>query len=144
MVAALLLLGAVGCEQLRASFSGKSDQGPQLTALRKSIADYRSRFLTAVSGSEPGDIVGLLQEGDRLLDSIEQQTASMSLMDGQTVKMQVAAGRKLIQAARGFSDSNDLDGVRAHRERLDGVLFEIDSVLHRAAMMTDNPPPAGS
>ena len=144
VIAATLLLSTGGCDQLQTKFSGKKDQGPQLTALRKSIAEYRSRFLTAVSGSETSDIGGLLQEGNQLLDKIEQQTTLMSFMDGQAVKIDVASGRTIITAARGFSESNDMDGVRSHRERLDGVLFDIDSILARAAMMTDNPPPAGS
>jgi hypothetical protein len=91
-----------------------------------------------------GDVSGLLSEGNRLLDSVEQQAALMSFMDGQAVKIDVASGRTIITAARGFAESSDMDGVRSHREKLDGVLFDIDSILDRAAMMTDNPPPAGS
>ena len=143
-IAATLLLSTWGCDELQTKFSGKKDQGPQLTALRKEIAAYRARFLTAVSSTETSDISGILQDGNRLLDKIEQQTALMSFMDGQAVKIDVASGRTIITAARGFSDSNDMDGIRGHRERLDGVLFDIDSILDRAAMMTDNPPPAGS
>ena len=144
LIAASILLASVGCDELQTKFSGKKDQGPQLTALRKSIADYRSRFMAAVSGSEMGNVSGLIQEGNRLLDKVEQQAALMSFMDGQAIKIDVASGRTILTAARGFSDSNDIDGVRSHRERLDGVLFDIDSILARAAMMTDNPPPAGS
>lgn len=143
LLAAVLLLSASGCEKLQNQFSGKKDQGPQLTALRKSIADYRARFLTAVSTTEATDIPGLLAEGGRLLDSVEKQSETMSFMDGQAIKIDVASGRTILTAARGFSDSNDMDGVRSHRERLDGVLFDIDSILARAAAMTDNPP-AGS
>jgi hypothetical protein len=144
LVAASILVFSTGCDELQTKFSGKKDQGPQLTALRKSIASYRARFLTAVSGSEMGDVSGLLSEGNRLLDSVEQQAALMSFMDGQAVKIDVASGRTIITAARGFAESSDMDGVRSHREKLDGVLFDIDSILDRAAMMTDNPPPAGS
>jgi len=143
-IAASLLLTTAGCDEIQTQFSGKKDQGPQLTALRKSIADYRARFMTAVSGSETGDVSPLIQEGNRLLDLVEKQAAMMSFMDGQAVKIDVASGRTILTAARGFVDSNDMDGVRSHRERLDGVLFDIDSILARAAMMTDNPPPAGS
>ena len=143
-IATSLLLSAAGCDELQTKFSGKKDQGPQLTALRKSIADYRARFMTAASGSESGDVGPLIGEGNRLLDSVEKQAALMSFMDGQAVKIDVASGRTILTAARGFVDSNDMDGVRSHRERLDGVLFDIDSILARAAMMTDNPPPAGS
>lgn len=144
VMAATVILSTLGCDELQTKFSGKKDQGPQLTALRKEIAAYRARFLTAVTSSETGDIPGLLTEGNRLLDKVEQQAALMSFMDGQAVKIDVASGRTIITAARGFSDSNDMDGVRSHRERLDGVLFDIDSILDRAAMMTDNAPPAGS
>ena len=143
LLAAVLLLSGTGCEKLQNQFSGKKDQGPQLTALRKSIADYRARFLTAVSTTEATDIPGLLTEGGRLLDSVEKQSETMSFMDGQAIKIDVASGRTILTAARGFSDSNDMDGVRSHREKLDGVLFDIDSILARAAAMTDNPP-AGS
>ncbi len=144
LIATSLLLSAAGCDELQTKFSGKKDQGPQLTALRKSIADYRARFMTAVSSSETGNVSPLIQEGNQLLDSVDKQAALMSFMDGQAVKLDVASGRTILTAARGFADSNDMDGVRSHRERLDGVLFDIDSILARAAMMTDNPPPAGS
>ena len=143
LLAMALLLGQ-GCEQLQMKFSGKKDQGPQLTALRKSIADYRARFLTAVNTTEATDIPGLIAEGGRLLDSVEKQAETMSFMDGQAIKIDVASGRTILTAARGFSDSNDMDGVRGHRERLDGVLFDIDSILARAAAMTDNAPTAGT
>ena len=142
LLAAVVLFSGSGCEQLQMKFSGKKDQGPQLTALRKSIADYRARFLTAVSTTEATDIPGLLQEGGRLLDAVEKQAETMSFMDSQAIKIDVASGRKILTAARGFSDSNDMDGVRSHREKLDGVLFDIDSILARAAAMTDNAPPA--
>ena len=144
LIVASILVVSAGCDQLQTKFSGKKDQGPQLTALRQSIASYRSRLLAAVSGSEMGDVPGMLTEGSRILDQVEQQAALMSFMDGQAIKIDTASGRTILTAMRGFSDSNDIDGVRSHRERLDGVLFDIDSILARAAMMTDNPPPAGS
>ena len=68
----------------------------------------------------------------------------MSFMDGQAIKIDVASGRRILTDAREFSDSNDMDGVRQHREKLDGVLFDIDSILARAAAMTDNEPTAGT
>lgn len=144
LIAASILLASTGCEELQTKFSGKKDQGPELTALRKSISDYRARFLTAVSGSETGDISGLLQEGNRLMDKVEAQAALMSFMDSQAIKIDVASGRTVITAARGFAESNDMDGIRSHREKLDGILFDMDSILARAAAMTDNAPPAGS
>jgi hypothetical protein len=144
LIATSLFLSSAGCDEIQTKFSGKQDQGPQLTALRKSISDYRARFLTAVSGSDASDVSGLIQDGNRLMDSVEKQAALMSFMDSQAVKIDTASARTILTAARGFAESNDMDGVRSHRERLDGVLFDIDSILARAAMMTDNPPPAGS
>ena len=87
LIAASILLTTVGCDELQTKFSGKKDQGPLITALRKSIADFRARFMTAVSGSERGTVSGLIQEGNRLLDQVDQQAALMSFMDGQAIKI---------------------------------------------------------
>jgi hypothetical protein len=143
-VAAMLLLSPLGCDRVQTALSGKKDQGPELAALRKQIADFRARFHSAVQEGRTGDVGAIFDDGGRLLDAIETQAGKMSLMDGQSVKLQVASARNLMKDAQPFIESGDVDGVRAAQQKLDQALFEIDSILDRATMMTDSPQKTGS
>lgn len=141
---ALLLTASAGCERVQTALSGKSDQGPALKALRQRISDFRARFSEATRQSEGSDFVAILHDGGSLLDAIDKQTETLSFMDGQSVKIQVASARNLLRDARPFVDSGDVEGIRGAQVKIDAVLFDIDNTLDRAAMMTDNPQKTGS
>jgi hypothetical protein len=142
--AAFLLAAPVGCERVQTALSGKSDQGPALQALRQRIGEFRQRFSNATRQPDSADFGGIFQDAGSLLDAIEKQAGTLSFMDGQSVKIQVASARNLLRDARPFVDSGDIDGIRSAQVKLDAVLFDIDNTLDRAAMMTDNPQKTGS
>ncbi|MGE5175424.1 MAG: hypothetical protein ACM3JJ_03540 [Hyphomicrobiales bacterium] len=141
---AALLLAPVGCQRVQTALSGKSDQGPELAALRQRISDFRTRLTSAAKGGGTEDPGAVLTDAGPLLDAIDKQAGEMSFMDGQSVKIQVATARNLVRDARPFTDSGDMAGFQAAQTKLDGVLFDIDNLLDRASMMTDNAPKSGS
>lgn len=142
--AGLLLVAPAGCQRVQTALSGKSDQGPELAALKQRISDFRSRFASAAQQGDQGSIGTVLQDAGPLLDAIEKQASSMSFMDGQSVKIQVASARNLLRDAQPFVDSGDIDGIRAAQGKVDAALFDISNTIDRAAVMTDNPKGTGS
>jgi hypothetical protein len=143
---ALMLLCAslsTGCDKVQQQLSGAQDQRPALMSLRETLAAKRSRLSSAVQEGNTDLLPGYLNEMKSTLDSLEVQAGKMSLMDGQDMKLKVAAARNIIKDAEPFVMQNDMEGVKAQQRNLDQVLFDVDSVLERAISMTDPTPKGG-
>jgi hypothetical protein len=144
-VAAALLLAAcpLGCDQIQQQLTGAKDQGPALVSLRETLGAKRSRLSVAVMNGQMDFVPGYLTDLKSTLDSLETQAGKMSIMDGQEMKIKVAAARTAVTAAQPFVMQNDVEGVKAQQRNLDQVLFEIDEVLGRAIGMVDVAPTGG-
>lgn len=144
VTAALIGAGSLGCDQIQQQLTGAKDQGPVLVSLRETLNAKRSRLSMAVMQGNMDFVPGYLTDMKSTLDSLEAQSAKMSIMDGQELKIKVASARNAVTAAQPFVMQNDVEGVKAQQRNLDQILFEIDEVLGRAISMVDTaPPPSG-
>lgn len=135
----VLLLAATACDQVQQQLTGAKDQGPVLQSLRQTLNAKRSRLSNAVLNGQVDFVPGYLTALNPTLDSLEAQSARMSIMDGQELKLKVASARRALQAAQPFVMQNDTEGLKGVQGNIDQVLFDIDGILVRAIGMADAP-----
>jgi hypothetical protein len=139
----LLLLAPAGCDKVQQQLTGAKDQGPVLQSLRQTLNAKRTRLSGAVLTGQLDFVPRYVTDLNSTLDSLEAQSAKMSLMDGQEMKLKVATARRAVQAAQPFVMQSDVEGLKAAQRNIDQSLFDIDGILDRAIAMADAPPAGG-
>jgi hypothetical protein len=139
----ILLLAPAGCDQIQQQLTGAKDQGPALKNLRQTMNAKRTRLSGAVLSGELDYVPQYIHDLNVTLDSLETQAGTMSIMDGQEMKLKVAIARKAVQSAEPFMMQSDVEGLKAAQRNIDQALFDIDGILERAIIQTDAPPAGG-
>lgn len=127
-MAALLAVGVASCQTL----GGTGASGADFAKYRTDLAESKTRMDQA---AQSGDIQGADRAMDaiaRNFDAIESKTSSMNLMDNETMKIQIATGRRIITETDRWVQINDAEAVRSQVAQLDPVLGQIDLLLDRA------------
>ena len=128
---ALLLTAAIGTVSCQ-TLSGSGASGAEFTKSRELLRETRGRMDRAAQGSDLPAAWRALTEIRQQFDAIEAKTSSMNLMDNETMKIQIATGRRTITETDRWVQVNDADAVRSQVAQLDPILDQIDLLLDRA------------
>lgn len=125
---AMIVAGATSCQTL----GGSGASGADFAAYRSSLSDARGRMDRAAQDSDIQGVAKAMTEIGKQFDAIEAKTSAMNLMDNETMKIQIATGRRIITETDRWVQVNDPEAVRSQVAQLDPVLAEIDGLLDRA------------
>jgi len=130
-----IALGTASCQTL----SGTGDSGADFAKYRTSLADAKGRMDQAAQNSDIATVSQAMGEIGHDFDAIEQKTSAMNLMDNESMKIQIATGRRTITETDRWVQVNDAEAVRSQVAQLDPVLGEIDVLLDRAVKSSTTP-----
>jgi len=134
--AAAAALAAVSCQTL----SGTGASGADFAKMRTELSESKGRMDRAAQSSDVQAVSKEMQEISGKFDAIESRTTSMNLMDGQTMRIQIATGRRVMQETDRWVQTNDAEAVRSQVAQLDPVLDQVDVLLDRAVKSSEPAP----
>ena len=138
LVAAGALL--VSCQTL----SGSGGSSTDFTQLKQAVSEDRARLRQATSEPSPEGVPAVLDGINRRFDEIWSKAPGMNLLDREHLAISLASGRRIIDTAKQWAASSDVEAVRSEAGRLDEVLGEVETLLDRSARATAEPAPSGS
>lgn len=127
-LAAVLVVGAASCQTL----GGTGNAGADLAKSRASLSEARAKLDRAARDGDLQKVSSAMGEIGTQFDAIESKTTSMNLMDNETMKIQIATGRRTMTETDRWIQVNDAEAVRSQVAQLDPVLDQVDVLLDRA------------
>ena len=137
----VLALGALlaSCQ----TFTGSGGKAEDFTRLKQAVSEDRAKLRQATAEPSPERVPEVLNGITARFDEIWAKSPGMNLLDREHMAIQLASGRRIIDTAKQWAASSDIEAVRSEAGRLDAVLAEVETLLDRSVKATTEPP-AGS
>jgi len=105
-------------------------------ALKGELSDVNTRLTSAIQNGDADRVVGLDKELNTVLDAAMNQSSAMNILDREHLAIAVATARRCITDMDRYSQSGDMDLLRAQAQQLAPTLTEIQELLDRAERTT--------
>jgi len=105
-------------------------------ALKTQLDDVNTRLTSAIQNGDADRVVGLDKELNTVLDAAMNQASAMNIMDREHLSIAVATARGCITDMDRYSQSGDVDLLRAQARQLAPTVTEIQELLDRAERTT--------
>ena len=105
-------------------------------ALKSQLDDVNTRLTSAIQNGEAERVAGLDKELNTVLDAAMSQSSAMNLLDREHLSIAVATARRCITDMDRYSQSGDVDLLRAQAQQLAPTIAEIQVLFDRAERTT--------
>ncbi len=105
-------------------------------ALKSRVDDVNTRLTAAIQNGEAERVAALDKEMNAVLDAAMSQSSAMNIMDREHLAIAVATARRCLSDMDRYSQSGDMDLIRAQAQQLAPTVSEIQALLARAERTT--------
>lgn len=105
-------------------------------ALKAQVDDVNSRLTSAIQNGDSDRVPGLDKELNAAMDAAMSQSSAMNILDREHLAISVATARRCITDMDRYSQSGDMDLLRAQAQQLAPTIVEIQELLDRAERTT--------